>query len=121
MSDKGILSKELEVKIANELDELIKLNGFLEIIDGKAFQIILQQIDDNFAEKIPEPYKAELKEMIVTIYEEKDYEAAVNDAMDFLDSLIDVPLLDDESEAMLFRGLATIIFAIIAKLNTKKE
>ena len=63
MAEKGILSKELEVKIAQQLDELIKLNGFLEIIDGKAFQLIIQQIDDNFAEKIPEPYKSEIKEI----------------------------------------------------------
>lgn len=117
MAEKGILSKELEVKIAQQLDNLIKLNGFLEIIDGKAFQLIIQQIDDKFAEKIPEPYKSEIKEMIVTVYEEQNYEQAIYDAMDFLDTLIDIPLIDDESEAMVFRGLASIIFAIVAKLK----
>ena len=117
--EKGLLSKPMEVKIGEWLDEQVTLSSLWETIDGPAFKLAITQLDNNFGEKIPSPYKEALQEQIILIFEDQNYESAIVKAMDFVDQLWDVPYIDDESEKLLFQGLGAIIAGIVAKLNTK--
>jgi len=117
MSDKGILTKVVEEKLAAKLDELVKLKGIWESVDGLAFKLTLSALDDNLGEKIPEPYKSGLTSLFTAVLDEGDYETAVGNAFEFLDNVVDIPGLDDETEAMLFEGLATFVIAIILKIK----
>lgn len=121
MANEGILTKSMESLISTWLDDQVKLNGIYEAIDGLAFKLVISQLDNNFGDKIPEPYKEQLKQTITVIFEEKDYEKAISDTFIFLDELIDVPYIDDESEALMFQGFMSIVMSIIAKLNTEKQ
>ncbi len=117
--EKGILTKEMEVLISEMLDNLFVFdNKIIEAVDGKLFRIIISQIDDRFGEKIPEPYKSTLRDILITVFQEKDYQLAISIGVTFIDSQVDIPGIDDETELLIFKGLETILFAILAKLNT---
>lgn len=118
--EKGLLTKKMEQDAAKWLDDKVNVPAYLEPFDGMIFKLIITQIDDNFGEKVPEPYKTEIREILVDILEEKDYQAALYKAMDFADSLIDIPYFDDETEALIFKGFAEILAAILANMNIEK-
>ena len=115
---KGILTPKMESMLAEKLDEIVKLKGALEAVDGMAFKIAISTIDNNLADKIPEPYKTTIAGMLADILEEKDYAAACSKAADFMDELIDIPGLDDPTEAMIFSGVFTLIAGLLAKIGT---
>ncbi len=117
--EKGILTKELECLLAKQLDALVVLkNGILEALDGTAFKIALSTIDDNVADKIPEPWKTNLRAMLTDILEEKDYQEACTKAALLIDELIDIPGLDDDTEHMIFTGIFTVVAGLLAKIGT---
>jgi len=116
--EKGILTSALESKLAEKLDELVKLKGVLEAVDGTAFKIAITAIDNNVADKIPEPYKTTIAEVLVDILEDKDYHSACLKAGQFLDDLIDIPGIDDPTEQMIFLGIFTVIAGLLAKIGT---
>jgi len=119
MSEKGILTSELESKLAGMLDEIVKLKGVLEAVDGVAFKIAITAIDNNVADKIPEPYKSKVSELLIEILEEQDYAQACVLASDFIDALVDIPGIDDPTEEMIFTGIFTVIAGLLAKIGTK--
>jgi hypothetical protein len=114
---KGILTPEMESKVSQYLDDIVKLEGILEAIDGLAFKLVITQLDNNFADRIPEPYKTEIREVLSDILMDNDYNSAINKGLALLDSIIDIPMFDDESEALIFEGLASILIAILAKIK----
>lgn len=117
MSDKGLLSKATEAKLAKSLDNLVEVGGIWEQIDGLAFRTFISIIDDTLGEKVPEPYKSEIQNLLIMILDEEDYEQAIKRAFTFADECIDVPGIDDEMENLLFSGLANIIVAAILKMK----
>lgn len=118
--EKGILSEALESKAGIALDDLIKLNGFLEAVDGLFFTTLIKVLDNNLAEKIPEPYKSEIAKLLVEIFEEEDYATACDLAFDFVNVMVDIPGLDDPTEELVFNGIASVIAGLLAKLNTNE-
>lgn len=118
MAEKGILSEKLEQILANELDRLIVLKGILEALDGTAFKLIISVIDNNLAEKIPEPYKTAIAAVLLEIFEEKDFEAAAIKAAELVDGLVDIPGIDDPTERQIFVSIFTIVASLLAKANT---
>ena len=116
--EKGILSAKLEGILANKLDELVKLKGVWESVDGLAFKIVITTIDNNLADKIPEPQKTDIRELLTEILEEKDYDSACQKAADMIDRLIDIPGLDDATEQLIFTGLFTVVAGLLAKIGT---
>lgn len=117
MSDKGLLTKVIEEKLSVALDDLVKVGGLWEHIDGLAFRTFISLMDDTLGEKVPEPYKSEIKELLVMIFEEEDYQEAVAQAFRFADECIDIPGIDDEMENLLFSGLASIVVAAILQIK----
>ena len=117
MGDKGILTKEVEQKLGKTLDDLVKLGGVWETVDGLAFKLAISGLDDLLGEKIPEPYKSEIRGLIINIIEEQDYEEAVEQAFYFIDTIVDIPGMDDEMESLIFTGLAQIVIGVLVSLK----
>lgn len=116
MNEKGLLTKKMENQIAAWLDDQLKLNGVFEMIDGVGIKLIITQLDNTYGEKIKEPYKTKISETISVVFEEKDATKALTISVNFLDEIIDVPYLDDESEKLLFQGLLTILLTVLSKI-----
>ncbi len=117
--EKGILIEKLETTLGQMADNAIKLPGIWEALDGPAFIIVIKTVDNNLAEKIPEPFKSQIRDMLTEILDEKDYETACIMASNFLDTLIDIPGIDDPTEQMIFSGIFTVIAGLLAKIGTE--
>lgn len=120
MAENGILSSKLEGILADELDKLVVLKGILEAVDGTAFKLVISVIDNNIANKIPEPYKTAIAGVLLDVFEDKDFDSAALKAAELVDGLVDIPGLDDHTEKEIFISIFTIIASLFAKANTSK-
>jgi len=116
----GILTREQEKVLAGWVDDAIKLKGILELVDGYAARVIITFVDNTGLEKLPEELKVSLSEL-VTAAMDKDIETVETKAAEILDSLLDIPGLDDEAEALLFEGAVKILVGAVLKIFEKKE
>jgi hypothetical protein len=121
MAELGILSSKLEGILAEQLDKLVVLKGILEAVDGTAFKLVISVIDNNLAERIPEPFKSTLAGLLIDIFEETDYNKAALKAAEFVDGLVDIPGLDDTTEKQIFISIFTIVASLFVKPNTDKQ
>ena len=121
MAEKGILTSEQEKALAQKLDEAIKLKGFHELIDGIVFKALITLLDDQLVEKLPEKIKTSLA-AIATAVIANDVETAETLATDLINGLIDVPLLDEESEGLIIGAIIRLIVSsILTWINSKKQ
>lgn len=116
----GIFTKEQEVKLAGLLDDVVKVKGLLEIIDGYVFKAIIGFIDDEFVDRLDPELKEKLSELAEAVLNE-DVDTAETLAAELLNYLIDVPLIDEGTEGVIFNGIVTFVIGAIQKwIETKK-
>jgi len=121
MEEKGILTPEQEKKLAGMLDELIKLKGILEMIDGLVFKALITFVDDKFADKLKEEIKVKLAALVDAVMAE-DLPLCETLAADVINSLIDIPGLDEEAEGLIFKGVIELLVGVITKwIEDKKQ
>jgi hypothetical protein len=121
MAEKGIFTLEQEKKLAGLLDDAIKLKGILELVDGLVFRQLLTLLDDQLIDKLPEAIKVKLTQIAEAVIA-NDVEAAETLATDLINSLIDVPVLDEEAEGLLIGALVRLIVSSVLKwIEGKKE
>ncbi len=121
MEEKGILTLEQEKKLAELLDNVIKLKGFLELVDGYVFKALITFLDDKFADQIKVEIKLKLAELVDAVLAE-NVELAEEKATEIINMLIDIPGLDEESEGLLFKGIIQLLVGVILDwINSKKE
>ena len=118
--EKGIFTKEQEKKLASLLDELIKLKGLFEMVDGLVFTAIISMVDDQLINKLPEEIKIKLSELAEAVIAE-DVEEAELLATDLINQLLDIPLLDEDTEGLLIGSLIRLIVSsVLAWIERKK-
>lgn len=121
MEEKGILTLEQEKKLAELLDNVIKLKGFLELVDGYVFKALITFLDDKFADQIKIEIKLKLAELVDAVLAE-NVELAEQIATDLINMLLDIPGLDEESEGLLFKGIIQLLVGVILDwIESKKE
>lgn len=120
MAEKGILTTEQEKQLAAALDNAIKLNGFLELIDGYVFKALITFIDDKYLDKLQTDVKTKLGELASAVIA-KDVAKAEELSAEVLTMLIKIPGLDEESEGLLFKGIVEIVVgAVVNWINSQK-
>lgn len=119
--EEGILTLEQEKKIAALLDDLLKVKGFVELIDGYVFKAIITFVDNKYVDKLSVDIKTKLAALVDAVLAE-DVVLAETLVTDLMNTLIDIPGLDEESEGLLFKGIIELIVgAILDWINSKKE
>jgi hypothetical protein len=119
--EKGIFTREQEKKLASLLDDLIKLKGLFEVVDGLVFTAIISLVDDNYINKLPDEIKIKLSEIVEAVLND-DVELAELKATELINALVDVPLLDEEMEGLLIGSFVRLIVSSILKwIEDKKE
>ena len=119
---KGILDDEMEKIVATEFKLMIKpKNKIVGIAINFGIGQLVPAVDDNFADRIPEPYKAEIHDILREILVETDYKEAGEKCGDLVDRLVDIPGIDDPEEALIFRTVFTTVGALFRKKNTIKD
>lgn len=124
MSEQGILTSEQEAIIGKKIDLLldftkIKGLGVLEVVDGLFFVQAIKFVDNKWGASLPEQYKETAGKLVIDLVAE-DWKAVAEDAADLLDIIIDVPFVEDEAEAQLIHGIATMVLELISGLAAKK-
>lgn len=121
MGEKGILTAVQEKKIAELLDNLLKLKGVLEVIDGHVFKAVITFVDDKYADQLSADIKTILSDLVDAVLNE-DVENAELLASDLMNELIDIPGLDENAEGLLFKGVIEVVVgAILHWIEGKKE
>lgn len=114
MSDKGILTTAQESKFAELLDKVVKVGGLLEFIDGYIFKALITFLDDKYADKLAVEIKEMLSKLIDAVLNE-DVEGAEQIATDIINKLVDIPVLDEEAEGLLFKGVIEMLVGAVLK------
>ena len=94
----SFIPKELLKETKTKLDDIVKLKGILEVIDGLAIGFALDYLDDNYAEKIPVPYQDEVV-LLLEAFVEGDLDKLADVASGTLDELVDLPFADEDATA----------------------
>ena len=118
---KGIFTAEQEKKLSQLLDDAIKLKGFPELVDGFLFKAIITFVDDSFVDRLNEEVKEQLQGLATACLAE-DVQAAETLVAELLNSLINIPVLDEDSESLIFKGAVELIVAAVMKwIESMKE
>ena len=118
--EKGILTSVQEKELAGMLDEAVKLKGFLELIDGYVFKVVITILDDTLVDKLREDIKVQLAALVDAVMAE-DVPLAEQLATDILNGLVDIPALDEDAEGLMFKGIIELIVgAILTKVQVLK-
>ena len=121
MAEKGIFTSDQEKKLAGLLDDVIVLKGIMELVDGYVFKAVITFIDDKYVDKLKEDIKVKLAALAEAVIAE-DVVLAEQLATDLVNSLIDIPGLDEESEGLVFKGVIEILVGVILKwIEGKKD
>ena len=111
--EKGILSKDATKVLSQKLDGVVKLKGIWETFDGLAFKTVIGLLDDNFGEKVPEPYKTDIRNLLDEVLVNEDYETAIDDVFKKLDEIVNLKFLSEDAERELFNALASLLKSIL--------
>lgn len=118
--DKGILTVVQEKKLAQILDDAVKVSGVFELIDGYLFKILLTFLDDTYADKLSVEIKTELGQLAEALMA-SDWDAAELVATSIINRLVNIPGLDEDSEGLLFKGIIEIVVGAVLKLIGQKK
>ena len=109
---KGLFTPEQESFLAQLLDDVVKFkNPFLEMVDGMVFKVLIQTADNNALDKIPEEWKAELRQLVdaAMLKQWNEVRALIVDL-----AVSKVNFLDNQEASLLFfDGISKILMAAI--------
>lgn len=120
MDEKGIFTRDQEKFLGNVIDDALKLKGFLELVDGYVARVVVTVIDDQLVDKL----KADLKLKLAVVADaalKGDLEGAEDACADLINSLIDVPALDEDAEGLIFKGAIELAVGAIKKWIASKK
>jgi hypothetical protein len=118
--EKGIYTTEQEKKLADLLDNAIKLKGILELIDGFVFKALITFVDDNYIDKLSVELKTKLAD-IATAVINNEVDVAEQLSAELISSLAKIPGLDEDAETLLLKGVIQVLVgAVITWINSQK-
>jgi hypothetical protein len=110
----GILTPQQEQQLAVWLDNMVKLKGLWELVDGYVFRVVITLLDDKLVDKLKEDLKAKLSELVDAALA-GEVDEAEQLATDILVGLVHIPGIDSTIEGLIFG--AAIELAVAAVLN----
>ena len=118
--EKGILTSEQEKQLSQIVDNVLKLKGLLELVDGFLAKVLISLLDDVVVDKLKTEVKIELAALVDAVFA-NDVPLAEELAAQILNDLVDIPGLDEEAEGLIFKGaIELIVGAILSKLGEVK-
>jgi hypothetical protein len=112
----GILTPDQEKQLAVWLDDLVKLKGLLELVDGYIFRILITLLDDKVLDKLKADLKAQLSKLVEAAMAGQVDEAEQL-ATDILVGLVQIPGIDSTVEGLIFSAAIQLaVAAVISKL-----
>lgn len=119
--ESGILTRDQEDKLSKMIDDALVFRGLIELVDGYLARVLITVLDDKYVDKLKEDVKIKLAALVDAGFAE-DVELVKTLAADLVNSLVDIPGLDETAEGLIFRGAIDIaVGAIIAWVAKRKS
>jgi hypothetical protein len=118
--EKGVLLAVQEKDLSIVVDSALKLKGIPELLDGYVARILITVVDDQVVDKLKADVKEKLS-VVVTKAMAKDWDGALESLSDMLNSLVDVPVLDETAEGLMFLGALQFLAGAIKQWIEKKK
>jgi hypothetical protein len=114
MDEKGVLLRLQEKDLSVIVDDAIKAKGILELVDGYLARVLITVVDDQVVDKLKTALKEKLA-VVVTKALAKDIEGAEVALVDLANSYVDIPVLDEDAEGLIFLGAVQMIDGAVRK------
>jgi hypothetical protein len=112
----------INAKQAKALAKTLADPKFVEMFDGKLFHVAVDYLDDNLGEKLPAQFKEDTNALVKAVIE-KDVDKVQLYSARILNTLIDVPYLTEDAEAILIGAVMEGLVKVIqdwVKKNAEK-
>jgi hypothetical protein len=119
--ESGILTKDQEQKLSQMADDvLVFKNVILELVDGYLAKVLITLLDDKVVDKLKEDVKIQLAGIVDAAFAE-DIELVKTLSANLINSLVDIPGLDETSEGLIFRGAIDLAVGVILAWIAKRK
>jgi len=127
MSKKGILTKEEEKFFGKLIADEIHVEGIWSPIVKWTLPMLISAVDNNVGDNIPEPWQTHAERLTTMIHvsmqdkiiTKEEQEDIINYTAIVINAEVDIPLLDEEQEALTFITLLKFLASVIRKWVTK--
>lgn len=124
----GLLSKKAEKGFGKFIDSKLKLPIWAEPFDGFLATQSIRLLDEKLHSKVPEKFTIVFTKLngVFEVYEDTDNLdfkglVTVEELTEVINTLIDVPNMTEDEEAVILSGLLTGIFQVIKIYVNKQE
>jgi len=117
------ISNETIKKLADLLDKVVKLKGWMEKFDGIAFKVVLNFLNNRLGAKIPDKLNPAI-DGIVDSVEKEDYKTAETQFAELMAQLIKTPFIDGtDEEITTYKAIISAIDRLVRSFfaDRKKE
>lgn len=98
--------------LSDAVDNAIKAKGLVELADGLVATVSLRIINSVVSPKIPDDFKQSFHEVLDSVVE-KDYKEAGVTLAGFMNQVIDIPMIDENTESFIFTGFMTYVVGLL--------
>ena len=121
MSDGKVLTKETKALIVQAVDDALQLPWYAEPFDGKLAKILLDFLDKKADKVIPDEVDALINAAITEAFNGQ-YDLAAEKAGTAINIVVDIPLIDEDTEnALIVDSIRVIIRFILNWIEKRKE
>ena len=97
----SFINNDLLKDAKKKLDDIIKLDGILETVDGFVIGFALDYLNKNYADKIPEKFQDEVV-LLLEAFVNDDYDKLTDATSQAIDEIVDLPFADESATAKFF-------------------
>jgi len=116
----SFITNELLKETKKKLDDIIKLKGIFEAVDGMIIGFALDYLNNNYAEKIPVEYQDEVI-LLLEAFVEGDYNKLTDAMAGAIDEIVDLPFADEDATAKFFAMNVKMVKDFIFWLSTRDK
>lgn len=115
-----VLTKETKVQIVKVLDDAIKLPFYIEPFDAIALNTLLNLVDRYADKVVPDELDANLNAAIQLALGGEE-EKAIEMVVSIANALVDIPLLDEDTEQEIGINAMKLIISFVKDWITKRR
>lgn len=115
----SFIPKELLKAVKVKVDDVVKLKGVMEVVDGVVIGFGLDYLNDNYASEIPQKYQDEVI-LLLEAFVDDDYNKLTDSLASAIDEIVDFPFADEDDTAKFFAFNLRMIKDYIFWLANKK-
>jgi hypothetical protein len=116
----GFISKDLTRRVAQRLDNLIRLKGIAELVDGPVLKLAIDLFDETLGDRVPIEYRDDII-VLLEAFADDDYSKVTNTAATTVNKLIDIPGSDEDLEQVWLAANLQMLGNFILHVKNRRQ